>query len=318
MTPDIQELRKRLEAAASGHLPSGRVTVDQLVGAYLSYGQSRWTKRRGNCQYRNVESAVRPLSRLYGQTPAADFGAVQLRAIQLWLSESLSVTTVRARIGIIRRVFRFGVSRGVLQPELAVALSTVEAATHAARPAAPVPPVPADDVYRTLPFISGPVRPHYVKQPLAIAVEIMLLTGMRVGEALIMRGQDVDRSGRPWVYRPEHHKTAWRGQTREIPLGPRAQELLLPILRVGALFTSRFGKPYTVCGAGSLIWKACEKAGVKRWHLSQLRHTFAQACRHRAGIETVQQALGHRQVATSERYAPVQMELASRHAATYG
>jgi hypothetical protein len=38
-------------------------------------------------------------------------------------------------------------------------------------------------------------------------------------------------TGDLWIYRPESHKTAYRGHVREIPLGPRAQEVLRPWLR---------------------------------------------------------------------------------------
>ena len=45
-----------------------------------------------------------------------------------------------------------------------------------------------------------------------------------------MRGMDIDRSGEVWLYRPATHKTQWRGKVRTIPIGPKAQEILLPFL----------------------------------------------------------------------------------------
>jgi hypothetical protein len=53
-----------------------------------------------------------------------------------------------------------------------------------------------------------------------------------------MRGRDLEMSGRVWRYRPgsdqRHgtHKTAWRGHDRVILIGPKAQEVLGPWLRL--------------------------------------------------------------------------------------
>jgi integrase len=68
-----------------------------------------------------------------------------------------------------------------------------------ARESEPVGPVPAGDVERTLPFLSRPV---------AGLVRLQLLTGMRPGEAILMRGRDLIPGGDVWTYKPEMHKTA--------------------------------------------------------------------------------------------------------------
>lgn len=61
-------------------------------------------------------------------------------------------------------------------------------------------------------------------------VELLWWTGMRTGELVSMKPQEIAREGKVWTYSPPQHKTAWRGKGREIPLGPRAQELLTPFL----------------------------------------------------------------------------------------
>jgi hypothetical protein len=62
---------------------------------------------------------------------------------------------------------------------------------------------------------------------------------MRPGEVIIMRTLDLDMTAKVWLYRPgsdrgRHgkHKTAWRGHQRNILIGPRAQEVLRPWLRL--------------------------------------------------------------------------------------
>jgi hypothetical protein len=47
-----------------------------------------------------------------------------------------------------------------------------------------------------------------------------------------MKGCDIDVTGDVWLYRPPHHKTAYRGHARVIALGPQAQAVLRPFLRL--------------------------------------------------------------------------------------
>jgi hypothetical protein len=80
--------------------------------------------------------------------------------------------------------------------------------------------------------------PH-LRPQVAAMVRLQRLTGMRPGEVVIMRGIDLETTGKVWVYRPgsdqgEHgaHKTAHRGQDRVILIGPRGQDVLRPWLRL--------------------------------------------------------------------------------------
>ena len=61
--------------------------------------------------------------------------------------------------------------------------------------------------------------------------QLQLHTGMRPGEVCVMRGMDLEMTGKVWMYRPGsdrgphgNHKTAHRGQCRVIALGPRARK----------------------------------------------------------------------------------------------
>jgi integrase len=67
---------------------------------------------------------------------------------------------------------------------------------------------------------------------IAAMIRIQLLTGMRPGELVTLRRGAIDTTGETWIYRPVQHKTLHRGFTREIHIGPRAQELLKPFLKL--------------------------------------------------------------------------------------
>jgi integrase len=62
-------------------------------------------------------------------------------------------------------------------------------------------------------------------------IELQRLTGMRPGEVVVMRTQDVDATGRLWTYTPQRHKTQHRGHSRTVFLGPKAQAIVTPWLR---------------------------------------------------------------------------------------
>jgi integrase len=70
-----------------------------------------------------------------------------------------------------------------------------------------------------------------VNKQIGAMIRLQLLTGMRPGEVTIMRGGDLDTSGRIWVYRPASHKTEHHYVERLIYLGPKAQEVLRPFLK---------------------------------------------------------------------------------------
>ena len=58
------------------------------------------------------------------------------------------------------------------------------------------------------------------RQVEAIA-RLQLASGVRRGEVCIMRGCDLDTTGKVWVYRPQQHKTQHHGHQRT---GPTSSE----------------------------------------------------------------------------------------------
>jgi integrase len=112
-------------------------------------------------------------------------------------------------------------------------LQTVEglrAGRSQAKERPPVQPVPEAFVRATLPYLTPQV---------AAMAELQLLTGMRGGEVTAMRTMDLETGGKLWLYRPGSdrgpagkHKTSYRGRSRVVFIGPRAQEILRPWLRL--------------------------------------------------------------------------------------
>jgi integrase len=63
-------------------------------------------------------------------------------------------------------------------------------------------------------------------------VDLQLLTGARPGEIVTMRTCDINRSGKVWIYKPVEHKTQHHDHDREVRIGPKAQKILEPFLKM--------------------------------------------------------------------------------------
>jgi integrase len=120
---------------------------------------------------------------------------------------------VNQRIGRIRRMFKWAVENEMVPPSVLQGLQAVRGLQRGRSPVRetdPVKPVAEEVVLDTLPFMPRPV---------AAMVQLQLLAGMRPGEAVIMRGIDLDMSSNVWLYHPGsdqgptgQHKTSHHGQ----------------------------------------------------------------------------------------------------------
>src|SRR5262249_52618172 len=132
---------------------------------------------------------------------------------------------INARIRRIVRVFRWAVTEELIPESVHRALAAVPG-LKAGRTEAPeregVKPVDVEVVEATLPELPAPV---------AAMVRLQLLTGMRAGEVMVMRGIDLNMRETVWTYTPYRHKNQHRGMDRVIHLGPKAQEVVKPFLR---------------------------------------------------------------------------------------
>src|SRR5262249_17271227 len=177
----------------------------------------------------NFRDALRPLRRLYGHTPAVQFGPLALRTVrEEMVKAGLCRTVVNNRGQRLRRVFRWAVSGGVIPATVVQALDTVASLERGrcdARESDGVSPIDWATVDATLPHLPRPV---------AAMVLLMRYSNCRAEDAVILRACDVKMDGDVWTYRPHTHKNQWRGDTRTkswghdrvIALGPRCQEAI--------------------------------------------------------------------------------------------
>ena len=322
--------------------PSTEITVSELLVRYF-----RWAKayyRGGSREVEQIRFAVRPLRKLYGTTPACEFGPLALKAVrEEMIQADICRNEINKRMGRLKRVFAWGVENELIPALVHHGLQAVRGLSRGrsdARESEPVKPVPEA-------FVDA-IEPHVAPQVWAM-VQLQRLTGMRPGGVTTMRTCDIDTSGAVWIYTPARHKTQYRGHSRTIHLGPRAQQILKPWFRTMLeeyLFqpkeaadwlreqraarrktplsygnragTNRRKKPqrvpgqvYKVGAYGRAITRGCEKADVPSWHPHQLRHNAATWLRKEFGLDAARVILGHRSPTITELYAELDADKAA-------
>jgi integrase len=211
--------------------PLGKVapnlSIAELILRYRSFAENYYVTPDGKPgkEFVEMQMALRPLRKLYGSLPVANFGPKALGLVrQAMIDAGLSRGVVNMRTSRIKRFIKWGVSEELVPPEVLHGVSSVQGLMYGrttAKEAPRVKPVADEVVEATLPHLSPQV---------AAMVQLQRLTGMRPSEVVSMTKAELDFTGDVWFYRPEKHKNAWRGETRSIPLGPRAQEILQPFL----------------------------------------------------------------------------------------
>jgi len=343
---DSPKAQQRYHTLIAEWLANGRqlrldprqITIKEMLARYWVYGERYYRNANGTVsrELENIRLALRPVYELYADLPAAEFGPRALRTVrQRMIDQGICRRTINARIGRIKRVFKWAVAEELIPGEVYHALQAVDGLRRgrcAAREGEPVRPVPQEHIDAIKPFVSRQVW---------AMVQLQLLTGARPGEIVIMRPVDIDMSGRIWIYTPTSHKTAHFGHERKIYIGPRGQAVLRPFLgrSVGAYCFSpaeaeaerrarlheqrktplscgnrpgtnrkanpqrKPGQAYTVDAYRRAIARACERARISRWHPHQLRHNAATYLRREFGLETARIILGHRSAAVTTIYA---------------
>ena len=200
-----------------------RLSMAEVARSYAIYAKTYYGS--DSQEFKNIAMALRPISELIPRKPACEFSPMEFKQIrQWWLNRDVSRQYANHQMRRITRAIKWLVSEGVLPPSVHQAIKCVTPLTRGhckAREALPI--VPVDDVIveATLPHLSNVV---------ADMVRFQRLTGCRPGEVCTLKPDMVDRTNPVWEVRLENHKTAWRGKSRTIYVGPQAQAVLLPYL----------------------------------------------------------------------------------------
>jgi integrase len=327
------------------------LSCNEIMLAYIEEHSEYYRKDgRSTGELELVKYALKFVKRLYGHRAASEFGPLALKTVRDdMIAAGLCRRTINNQVGRIKRVFRWATANELVPPSVYQGLQAVPGLRRgrsAAKETEPVRPVPEEHVEAVLGVVPAPV---------GAMIRLQLLTGMRPGEVVTMRGRDIDRTGEVWTYVPESHKTEHHGQSRFVHLGPKAQAVVRPFLKAdpdGFLFSARDaeearqarrrlervspmtpsqakrkrkrnrerapGGRYTVKSYRRCVARACEGLDVPSWHPHQLRHNAGTRLRKEYGIEAARVVLGHRSAAVTEIYAEMDQAAAARIMASVG
>ncbi len=141
-------------------------------------------------------------------------------------------------------------------------------------------------------------------------ITVAAKTGLRLGELLALRWEDVDFTNQKIMVRRSVARgivgTPKNGKSREVPLSAETVRVLKGHrhLRGELVFASDRGRMRTKGSTKRPLWRACKQAGLRRigWH--KLRHTFASHLAMRGvPLKVIQELLGHATIEMTMRYA---------------
>ena len=225
---DSAASRRKYDKVIAEFIANGRqalynpdeILIETLIVRFLDYAE----KERNYCSQTKTRYTItlRLLNDLYGKQPISQFTPTMLKTLRRQLIDAgLCRRTINARIGIIRHIFCWGCEEEIVPADIAGALRMVrrlQAGQTSAHDYDPIEPVEDAVVEKTLPFLT----PQYQDM-----VRVQRYICGRPQDIHNMRVCDIDRSGEIWRYTPYTHKTKKLGKIRVLPIGPRAQQVLL-------------------------------------------------------------------------------------------
>ena len=203
------------------------VSIAELCLAAWTWADEYYRDREGQAtrSLERIKKTIQLLRENYGDTLAKDFGPTKLVAFrQKLIDRELGRKYINYLINTTRLIFKRGVAMELIDQSIWRALTAVDnlkMGRTKAKESEPILPVDDETFEKTLPWLGPVVRDM---------VQVQRLCGCRPGEVLMMRPDDIERSGEIWLYIPERHKTRYRGKSRVIALGPKAQAILAKYL----------------------------------------------------------------------------------------
>ena len=146
---------------------------------------------------------------------------------------------------------------------------------------------------------------------IAAIIEILLQTGIRIGELADLRIDDIyfsenAKEGTLFVRAMENRSE------RTVPMNKAAESALKKYIEIRpkttnkALFVTKTGKPLLVRNIRTAIDRFFRKAGISKAKVNDLRHTWvAHHLQSGASLVLISKVAGHKRLSTTERYLPL-------------
>jgi integrase/recombinase XerD len=274
-------------------------TRDPEVEAFLAVSAARLAPRTVDAYRRDLNA----LSAFLGHAPSQSTREEIERYVAELRAKGLAATTIARRLAAVRSFFRHQVLVGAREDNPAADVGLPRRARRLPRTLSP------GEAERLVEAASG-IGPRDLRD--RALVELLYGAGLRVSEAVGLERGGVDLEERLV-------RSIGKGdKERIVPLGRSAADALRRYLSRGRpfldrrhrpeLFLNAQGGPLTRAGAFLILRRLAEKAGLEpsRIHPHLLRHSFAtHLLEGGADLRSVQEMLGHADLATTELYTHV-------------
>lgn len=276
-----KQRRQALEAAKAAE--AGRWTFDRLWNEYQATRKIKGIRTDRN----RYENHIQPV---FGNKTPAEVAPLGVDRLRLKLLKTKSPATVFNVLELVRRLSNFGVKKK-LCPGLAF---TVEMPTKDNEKTEVLTPGQLNSLWE--------VFERRATEPAALIMKLALLTGMRRGEILALRWQDVDlTAGFVFLAEPKG------GKSVKLPLSPAAVETLTQCPKhetSDLVFPGKRGQKKTCIrrAVNRIKAEAGLPANFRAMH--GLRHVFASLLvENGIDLYQVQKLLTHKSAAMTQRYS---------------
>ena len=219
---------------------------------------------------------LKALLPFFGDIPVIRLNRNMAKEFRAWRKEQKNVTdaTINRALSVLRHILYWAVDESLLQANPLARLPMV----RERRLKRPVMTIAEEDLVLA-------ALPQYLRRIVTAALD----TGMRRGEVLKQRWEDVDLSHKLLLV--SHSKTAG-GEAREIPLTERLFKLLVENSGTDGMVFTLNGLAVSWIRKGWL--GGLKRAGLRHFRFHDLRHTFNTRLMEAGVIQDVRMALmGH-------------------------
>lgn len=231
-----------------------------------------------------------------GKKRASDIKLIDLEKLKSHLqSTGLSPQTVKHVLALVRRIYNFGIDRGLYKGNNPC--SRLKMPKFDNQVSNPLCEEGQQRLRQTL--------ETWQNQRAALVVQYAMLTGRRRGEILRLTWDRVDLEQGIVTY---HGTTTKSGKTQALPVSAKALEVLNQALALnsnqkeGLVFPTSTGRYYS---GFYVIWRRIRKAANIDIRFHDLRHTYASivASSGKVQMHVLQELLGHSDIKMTKRYS---------------